>query len=146
MADPGPEEGEGSFTDQEWRERFDEDGVKWQELCRSQNVDGMWSMLEESLISCHKIRAATFHQPRGKVTNKCEEAPHNTFTGCAETEATIAATNPLLSSSCWAYQKVGSGPPTPACPCPRDQELFGRGCAYERVWGGEGGGVAGAGA
>ena len=52
----------------------------------------MWSMLEESLISCHKIRSATFQQPRGKVTQKCEEAPQNSFTGCAETEATIAAT------------------------------------------------------
>jgi hypothetical protein len=92
VADPGPEEGEGSFTDQEWKERFEEDGDKWQEMCRNQDVDGMWNMLEESLISCHKIRAPTFQQPRGKVTNKCEEAPQNTFTGCAETEATIAAT------------------------------------------------------
>ena len=80
------------FTDQEWKERFEEDGDRWQEMCRSQDVDGMWNMLEESLISCHKIRAPTFQQPRGKVTNKCEEAPHNAFTGCAETEATIAAT------------------------------------------------------
>ena len=52
----------------------------------------MWARLEESLISCHKLRAATFQQPRGRVINKCEEAPQNSFTGCAETEATIAAT------------------------------------------------------
>ena len=70
VADPGPEEGEGSFTDQEWKDRFEEDGDKWQEMCRSQDVDGMWNMLEESLISCHKIRAPTFQQPRRKVTNK----------------------------------------------------------------------------
>ena len=55
-------------------------------------MDGMWAMLEESLVNCHQLHAPSFQQPRGKVINKCEEAPQNSFTGCAETEATIAAT------------------------------------------------------
>ena len=53
----------------------------------------MWSMLEDSLVSCHKIRAVNFRQPRGKVINKCEEPAHNAYTGSVETEATVAATN-----------------------------------------------------
>ena len=92
VADPGPEEGEGSFTDQEWRDRFNIHGDQWMELSRNQDVDGMWNMLEESLVSCPKIRAANFRQPKGKVVNKCEEPAHNAYTGAVETEATIAAT------------------------------------------------------
>jgi hypothetical protein len=67
-------------------------GDQWAELCRNQDVDGMWDMIEDSLISCHKIRAVNFKQPKGKVVNKSEEPTHNAYTGAVETEATIAAT------------------------------------------------------
>ena len=92
VTDAGPEEREAGFTDQEWFESFDEKGDRWQDLVSSQDLDGMWAMLEEGLVRCHQLRAPGFQQLRGRVINKCEEAPQNPFSGHAETEATIAAT------------------------------------------------------
>ena len=79
VADAGPEEGEAGFTDQEWSESFNEKGDRWQDLVSSQDLDGMWAMLEESLVRCHQLHAPGFQQPRGRVINKCEEAPQNPF-------------------------------------------------------------------
>ena len=85
VTDAGPEEGEAGFTDQEWFESFDEKGDRWPDLVSSQDLDGMWAMLEESLVKCHQLHAPGFQQPRGRVINKCEEAPQNPFSGSAET-------------------------------------------------------------
>ena len=52
----------------------------------------MWAMIEEKLVECHQLRAPGFHRPRGKIVNKCEEAPQNPYSGSAETGATSAAT------------------------------------------------------
>ena len=92
LADAGPEEDEGAFTDQEWAAHFDERAASWQDLVVSQDVDGMWAMIEDPLMECHQLRAPGFHRPRGKIVNKSDEAPQNPFSGSAETGATSAAT------------------------------------------------------
>ena len=92
VADAGPEEDEGAFTDQEWAAHFDERATSWQDLVVSQDVDGMWATIEEKLVECHQLRAPGFQKPQGRVVNKCEESPQNPFSGSAETAATAAAT------------------------------------------------------
>ena len=53
VTDAGPEEGEAGFTDHDWFESFNEKGGRWQGLVSSQDVDGMWAMLEDCLVKCH---------------------------------------------------------------------------------------------
>ena len=65
VANAGPEEDEGAFTDQEWAARFDERAASWQDLVVSQDVDGMWATIEEKLVECHQLRAPGFQKPRG---------------------------------------------------------------------------------
>ena len=57
VVDAGPEEDEGAFTDQEWAARFDDRAEGWQDLVVNQDVDGMWAMIEETLVECHQLRA-----------------------------------------------------------------------------------------
>ena len=92
VVDAGPEEDEGAFTDQEWAARFDDRAEGWQDLVVNQDVDGMWAMIEKTLVECHHLRAPGFQRPQGRVINKCEEAPKNPYSGSAETAATAATT------------------------------------------------------
>ena len=77
LGDAGPEEGEEPFTDREWEAQFDDQSENWLSLVAQHDVDGMWALIEEKLVSGHRLRSEGFQRPLGRVVNKCEEAPQN---------------------------------------------------------------------
>ena len=56
-----------------------------------QRVDQVWSVMEDTLVTCHRLNSSGFQRPRGRTVTKAEEAPQDPYSGEVYTQAARAA-------------------------------------------------------
>jgi hypothetical protein len=89
--DAGPEEGEAGFSDAEFWALFASKAAAW-EHCRQQgDVDGLWQLLEATLVQCHGLRSKDFKRPAATTKVGSEEPRRDPFTGEALSEEHVQA-------------------------------------------------------
>ena len=83
LGDTGPEEQEGSFSNEVWAQFFDPWRGEWKEALAGQDVDEAWRLLEENLVRSHGVHSGGFRNPKGRVVVKLEDAPQDPHSGQA---------------------------------------------------------------
>ena len=101
--DAGPEGGETGFLDAEFWALFAGSAEAW-EQCRQQgDVDGMWQLLEATLVQCHGLRSEGFKRPIATTKVGSEEPRRDPFTGEALSEEHVLASLRKRRAQQWAH-------------------------------------------
>ena len=90
LGDEGPQEDEASFCSADWGHHFEQRRAEWNEAMAGQRVDQVWSVLEDTLVNCHRLNSSGFQRPRGRTVTKAEEAPQDPYSGEVYTQAARA--------------------------------------------------------
>ena len=91
LGEEGPQEDEASFCSADWGHHFEQRRAEWNEAMAGQRVDQVWSVLEDTLVNCHRLNSSGFQRPRGRTVTKAEEAPQDPYSGEVYTQAARAA-------------------------------------------------------
>ena len=89
--DAGPEEGEAGFSDAEFWALFAGRAAAWEQCRQQRDVDGLWQLLEATLVECHGLRSEGFKKPAAVTKVGSEEPRRNPFTGEALSEEHVLA-------------------------------------------------------
>ena len=84
--DAGPEEDEAGFLDAEFWALFASRAQGWEQCRREGDVDGMWQLLEATLVQCHRLRSNDFKKPAATTKVGSEEPRRDLYTGDALSE------------------------------------------------------------
>ena len=81
QGDPGPAEDEQGFLDVEFWALFGEGAGAWEEARLRGDVDGMWRVLEATLVRCHGLHSPGYRKPAATTRLAAEEPRRDPFTG-----------------------------------------------------------------